>query len=349
MSQPHITMGCAFSSDHPRDGRGAKDPRHYSYQPSTPHGPPNYHRKRHQHYKNNIQQQQPPNVPSKKGGAPTNQSLMSNKSAKAQASPLKASPKGVDSDFNPSQGQPVRGMSPDLKDEDIHFRRQHFDRNSVLRHSKKRTRKASSASASSKSNTPNKNQETPKPISVTNPDRDNSLTSSNDDATSHKKTTLTALEASSSIQEISSTPFQSNQILTDDPTLQDAKSELNSSHAASVSRLLASSNKPMSSSFTSSASTLTTKTSSTTRQQHSKVVPAKPTSALSGSSSLFRGRGQEEHRVVIPVEGARTRRGATPERRAKTPERRAKTPDRRAKTPTDNELENPLEDCGRLI
>jgi len=45
-------------------------------------------------------------------------------------------------------GTPAKASEP----EDIHFRRQHFDRNSVLRHSKKRSRKASSPYATAASN-----------------------------------------------------------------------------------------------------------------------------------------------------------------------------------------------------
>ena len=43
-----------------------------------------------------------------------------------------------------SENSNARGCSPE-KEEDIHFRRQHFDRNSVLRHSKKRSRRSQSS------------------------------------------------------------------------------------------------------------------------------------------------------------------------------------------------------------
>lgn len=64
--------------------------------------------------------------------------------AKANTSPLAAG----SSSAADGGGTPAKASEP----EDIHFRRQHFDRNSVLRHSKKRSRKASSPYATAASN-----------------------------------------------------------------------------------------------------------------------------------------------------------------------------------------------------
>ena len=65
------------------------------------------------------------------------------------AAPAKTSPAAAaGSSATDGSGTPAKASEP----EDIHFRRQHFDRNSVLRHSKKRSRKASSPYATAASN-----------------------------------------------------------------------------------------------------------------------------------------------------------------------------------------------------
>ena len=131
-------MGCVFSqeSDSPRDRRHHHRKHHYNQHQQQQH---------HHHYHQNSQRSTvfapaPPNAkpplksPQHKA-TPTSTANISPKNHGATPT-LKSSP-----NKNPE------------KEEDIHFRRQHFDRNSVLRHSKKRTKKSQLGAQS-----PNKSQ-----------------------------------------------------------------------------------------------------------------------------------------------------------------------------------------------
>ena len=112
-------MGCVFSQESDRGGRAGRKGQHRrGHQPQQHHqSPGGYQQSPYQ----NLQQQK------------------STVNSFAPATPSSANVSGSKSASNSNF---ATRPSPE-KEEDMHFRRQHFDRNSVLRHSKKRTRNKS--------------------------------------------------------------------------------------------------------------------------------------------------------------------------------------------------------------
>ena len=145
-------MGCAFSqeSEDSRYRRKIQQKGIQNNRNRSPHQRPQ-------------QRQSQPNTPAGRTGTPNNvygpvvakTATVNTRGSRTvtpvsvpPAAPAKTSPAAGSSSATDGGGTPAKASEP----EDIHFRRQHFDRNSVLRHSKKRSRKASSPYATAASN-----------------------------------------------------------------------------------------------------------------------------------------------------------------------------------------------------
>ena len=155
-------MGCVSSKDsdpgggprHHHNHHHRKDPRQHRQQAGG-------NNNRNSHYDTNLANDQ-----TRTGGggggsyATVNSSPMkinpASNALRSYTSPQPPQDKSVDVSANKSSasmsGRPSTASSPsdDLKEQDMHFRRQHFDRNSVLRHSKKRSKKGAQSPYSPK-------------------------------------------------------------------------------------------------------------------------------------------------------------------------------------------------------
>ena len=158
-------MGCAFSSESDADRRYRRK-QQYQYNSNNKSSHQNQLTPQYNHSPRKQQQQGPaggqlPNsnnissrpaqtatVNSRRGGA-NNRRL----SSASMGSPMKevATPKRDNMSPNNSNSKATPAVSSP-NDEDIHFRRQHFDRNSVLRHSKKRAKKGAASPYAAKNN-----------------------------------------------------------------------------------------------------------------------------------------------------------------------------------------------------
>ena len=180
-------MGCAFSSENGRDTRrhgghgGSRHQRerqyyHAHYHQGQGQGQGHHENGRRkispqsqQHYQQNIKQESSAAGGGKTAGINAHHKHMA-VSSPAKTPGLKSAPqKRVIVRSEPTTptksppASPTKAVSTPKdprQEEDMHFRRQHFDRNSVLRHSKKRSRRNSAAKDNSRvespADTPNK-------------------------------------------------------------------------------------------------------------------------------------------------------------------------------------------------
>ena len=138
-------MGCAFSQESEARRKQAQLQRQHP-QPGNKHQSrklrgQNQHEQQRSHYKTSQQHQNKakPSGSSNVYSPVIKTATVNSRGSRTTASPIKT-PSAVVAENNPQN----QNASAPAEPEDIHFRRQHFDRNSVLRHSKKRSRKASS-------------------------------------------------------------------------------------------------------------------------------------------------------------------------------------------------------------
>jgi hypothetical protein len=155
-------MGCAFSQESEDSRYRRKQAQLHQQQPQQQHQGgvrQNQQKSRSPHQRPQQRSQQQPNrtaspQPNSNVYSPVKTATVNTRGSRTAATPIKiptaaaTSPTSSERIASPTSA----GGSVKTEPEDIHFRRQHFDRNSVLRHSKKRSRKTSSPYAAANAN-----------------------------------------------------------------------------------------------------------------------------------------------------------------------------------------------------